>query len=102
MAAPHAIFKAFGHPTRVALIRGLENGERCVCELVDTVDAGWSTVSRHLSVLRNAGLVEDEKRGLQIFYRLSLPCVSLFIACLDDPSHSTLADEKPKRSACCD
>ena len=61
----------------------LTGGERCVCELVELVDSGWSTVSRHLSVLKQAGVVADEKRGLKVFYRLALPCVPSFMDCLD-------------------
>ena len=82
---PEVVFKALGHPARVEIVRRLSEGECCVCELVEAVDLGWSTVSRHLSVLREAGVVEDEKRGLQVFYRLSLPCVARFIACLEKP-----------------
>ena len=78
-------FKALGHPARVTIVRRLSDGEHCVCDLVEAVGLGWSTVSRHLSVLKNAGIVTDEKRGLQVYYRLALPCVSRFIACLDDP-----------------
>lgn len=79
------VFKALGHPARVTMVRALAEGERCVCELVEAVGLSWSTVSRHLSVLRAAGVVADEKRGLQVFYRLRLPCVSRFITCLENP-----------------
>lgn len=82
---PEAVFKALGHPARVMIVRKLSTGEHCVCDLVEAVGLGWSTVSRHLSVLREAGVIEDEKRGLQVFYRLSLPCVARFIDCLDEP-----------------
>lgn len=78
------IFKALGHEDRLRILDRLGDGERCVCELVDAVGSSWSTVSRHLSVLRSAGIVADEKRGLQVFYRLALPCVATFMACLDD------------------
>lgn len=84
-ARPETVFKALGHPARVGIVRRLSEGERCVCDLVEASGLGWSTVSRHLSVLRAAGVVADEKRGLQVFYRLSLPCVGRFIACLDEP-----------------
>ena len=77
------VFKALGHPARVQIVRRLTAGECCVCELVEETKAGWSTVSRHLSVLRSAGVVADEKRGLQIFYRLALPCVATFLKCLE-------------------
>ncbi|NBB80381.1 MAG: metalloregulator ArsR/SmtB family transcription factor [Verrucomicrobia bacterium] len=80
------VFKALGHPARVLMVRELFEGERCVCDLVETAGLGWSTISRHLSVLREAGVVADEKRGQQVFYRLALPCVGRFIACLDDPA----------------
>lgn len=83
--SPEQVFKALGHPARLKMVRRLAEGECCVCELVEVVGLGWSTVSRHLSVLREAGVVDDEKRGLQVFYRLSLSCVARFIACLDQP-----------------
>ncbi len=78
-----AVFKALGHPARLRMVEELAGGERCVCDLVAAAGTGWSTVSRHLGVLRAAGVVTDEKRGLQVFYRLALPCVASFTACLD-------------------
>lgn len=77
------VFKALGHPDRLRILGALAEGERCVCELVDVVGSSWSTVSRHLSVLKEAGVLEDEKRGLQVFYRVALPCVNSFMDCLD-------------------
>ena len=72
------------------IVRELSGGEeKCVCELVDACKLGWSTVSRHLSVLREAGVIADEKRGLQVFYRLTLQCASRFIDCLDQPGRDT-------------
>ena len=61
------IVKALAHPTRLYIVDALSKGERCVCELRDGVGADFSTVSKHLSVLKNAGRVEDEKRGLQVY-----------------------------------
>lgn len=77
------VFKALGHPARLQIVEELAEGERCVCDLVDLVGLGWSAVSRHLTVLKEAGVLTDEKRGLQVFYRLALPCVTNFTACLD-------------------
>lgn len=79
-----AVFKALGHPARLQVVNELAAGERCVCDLVDLTGLGWSTVSRHLAVLKSVGVIEDEKRGLQVFYRLRLPCVARFTACLRD------------------
>jgi len=76
------VFKALGHPARLTIVQALEDGERCVCELVELVGTGFSTVSRHLSILKAAGVIEDEKRGQFIYYRLVLPCVMQFCNCL--------------------
>ncbi len=77
------VFKALGHPDRLRIVDDLTAGERCVCDLVKSVGSSWSTVSRHLAVLKAAGVVADEKRGLQVFYRVALPCVPTFMTCLD-------------------
>lgn len=95
-----AIFKALGHPARLRIVEELRSGERCVCELVDVSEAGWSTVSRHLSVLKSAGVVEDEKRGLQVFYRLALPCVGTFLDCLAGDTNPTSGKKRTKPCAC--
>ncbi len=77
-----AVFKALGHPARLQVVMELAGGERCVCDLVALTGLGWSTVSRHLAVLKSVGVIADEKRGLQVFYRLQLPCVARFTGCL--------------------
>jgi len=69
------VMKALAHPTRLFIVDQLADGERCVCELTDLIDADVSTVSKHLSVLRDAGIVADDKRGNQVFYSLRVPCV---------------------------
>jgi ArsR family transcriptional regulator len=79
------VFKALGHPARVRMLRALAEEEKCVCDLVEAAGLGWSTVSRHLSVMKAAGVLSDEKRGKQVIYRLELPCAGRFLACLDHP-----------------
>ena len=76
------VFKALAHPGRLLMLDELSRGERCVCELAALVGSEMPTVSRHLSQLRNAGIVEDEKRGAQVFYRLVTPCVMNFFGCV--------------------
>jgi len=76
------IIKALAHPTRLFIVDELSRGERCVNDLTDMIGVEMPTVSRHLSVLKNAGLLEDEKRGAQVFYRLSVPCVLNFFKCV--------------------
>lgn len=90
------VFKALGHPARLTMVRELSGGEKCVCDLVAAAGLGWSTVSRHLAVLREAGVVSDEKRGQQVIYRMELPCVGRFLDCLENPAafpamHATCA-----------
>ena len=76
------VFKALAHPGRLLMLDELSRGERCVCELTALVGSEMPTVSRHLSVLRNAGIVDDEKRGAQVFYHLVTPCVMNFFQCV--------------------
>ncbi len=75
------IMKALAHPTRVYIAHELGKGERCVCELTDMVGADTSTVSKHLSIMRNAGIVDSEKRGTSIYYSLKMRCVLNFFVC---------------------
>ena len=77
------VIKALAHPSRVLIAETLIDGERCVCELTELVGADISTVSKHLSVMKNAGLVEIEKRGLNVYYRLRCPCLMEFFRCVD-------------------
>ena len=77
------IIKALAHPTRLFIVDELSRGERCVCELKDMIGVEMPTVSRHLGVLKDAGILEDEKRGLQVFYRLRVPCVLNFFKCVE-------------------
>jgi DNA-binding transcriptional ArsR family regulator len=77
------VLKALAHPTRLWIVEKLADGERCVCEFADAIDADFSTVSKHLAVLKHAGIVEDEKRGKQVYYRLKVPCVLNFMQCVE-------------------
>ena len=77
------VMKALSHPTRLFIVDELSRGERCVCELTAMIGDEMPTISRHLSLLKNAGILEDEKRGSQVFYRLSRPCVLNFFKCIE-------------------
>lgn len=87
------IFKALGHPSRLLMASALQNGELCVCELQALVGDDISTISRHLSVLREAGVVASEKRGTSIFYRLAIPCLSTFLSCTSELLHQRFEDQ---------
>lgn len=78
-----AIIKALAHPSRLTIAEALQSGEQCVCDLRELVGGDLSTVSKHLTVMREAGLLEMEKRGLNVFYRLRCPCLLSFFDCVD-------------------
>lgn len=77
------LIKALAHPTRLFIVDFLTDGEKCVCEIVEQVGADISTISKHLSVMKNAGLVDSEKRGLKVFYKMTCPCISSLFDCLE-------------------
>ena len=83
MEARARVMKALAHPTRLFIVDELSRGERCVCELTDGIGADVSTVSKHLSVLKRAGIVLDDKRGVQVYYRLRVPCILNFFGCVE-------------------
>lgn len=84
-----AVFKALGHPARLLMVDALREGELCVCHLQDMVGSDMSTISRHLAVLRNAGVVESRREGTNIYYRLCLVCVSSMLDCLGGTKGAT-------------
>ena len=95
------IMKAMAHPTRLFIIDELSRGERCVADLTGMVDADISTVSKHLSVLKQAGLVIDEKRGTSIFYHLRIPCVMDFMGCVEAVLEANAKDHANIYRMCC-
>ncbi|MDZ7580825.1 MAG: metalloregulator ArsR/SmtB family transcription factor [Deltaproteobacteria bacterium] len=66
-----AVTKALADETRVRLLAALLDGELCVCQLIELIGLAPSTVSKHLSTLRSARLIEGRKNGRWIYYRLA-------------------------------
>jgi len=87
------IIKAMGHPTRLFIVDALSRNERCVAELTEMVGADMSTVSKHLSVLKNVGIVDDEKRGAQVYYNLKVKCILNFFGCVETVLKLTAEDQ---------
>ena len=78
------VLKALAHPTRVYIVDLISReGPHCVCELTRLIGADTSTVSRHLSLLKSAGLLYDRKEGTTVFYDLTCDCISDFMAGLE-------------------
>ena len=88
------VLKALAHPVRLQVVDALREGERCVCELVEVVQAERTSISKHLAILRQAGIVQDRKEGLKVFYSLACPCVTDFFACVEGVLKSRLATEQ--------
>jgi len=76
------IAKAIAHPVRVAIVDCLKDGEQCVCDIAEYVDSERSNVSRHLSVMVAAGVLEYRKEGLKVIYKLKTPCILEFFSCV--------------------
>lgn len=83
------VIKALAHPSRLLIAETLMTGEKCVCDLQELVGADMSTVSKHLTLMRKAGVLTCEKRGLNIYYRLACNCLGAFLHCLDELAPAT-------------
>ena len=76
------IAKAIAHPLRIAIVDFLKDGQQCVCDIAEYVGSERSNVSRHLSVMVNANILEYRKEGLKVIYALKTPCILDFFACV--------------------
>ena len=75
--------KALAHPVRILIVEALARGERCVCELNRLADIDQSNISRHLAMLKQAGIVSDRRDGMKVFYSLRCTCVTAFFTCAE-------------------
>ena len=86
------VVKALAHPTRLFIVEELSKQEYCVCELTEMIGADTSTVSKHLSILKQAGIVKDDKRGTTVYYQLRCPCILNFFGCIEEVMQSTMQE----------
>jgi len=77
------IFKALGHPLRLAILDELQNGDFCVQDLMQRLNCEQSNLSRHLAVLKQAGIVDSQKQGMFVYYSLTIPCINGFFNCVN-------------------
>lgn len=87
------VIKALAHPSRLFIVDELAKGKQCVCKLTEMIGADMSTVSKHLSLLKNAGLIQDEKIGTQVYYELKAPCMTNFFSCVENVIKQNLKDQ---------
>ncbi len=87
------ILKALAHQTRIYMVEELAKDEKCVCEFVEAIGSDFSTISKHLSVLKNAGIVQVDKRGQKVFYSLKATCMTNFLDCIENIIKSNLEEQ---------
>lgn len=75
------ILKALAHPVRVLIVNALTDSDRCVCELNALANIDQSNISRHLAVLKRAGIIADRRDGMRVFYHLQTPCILKAFEC---------------------
>ncbi len=90
------ILKALAHPSRIFIIERLNEKPYCVNELTDMIGDDTSTVSKHLSVLKNAGFIESRKEGKTVYYSVRCCCVSGFLDCVE----SVIKSNSEKKICC--
>jgi len=78
------IIKALSHSTRLFIVDQLYQKQMSVNELQEKIGSDMSTVSKHLSILKNAGIVQCEKQGSKMIYTLHTPCVVKFFDCAEE------------------
>ena len=88
------IAKAIAHPLRIAIVNFLKDGEQCVCDIAQHIRAERSNVSRHLSLMVNAGLLEYRKEGLKVIYRLKCKCIVDFFSCISSVLKQQVRDNE--------
>ncbi len=84
LPATAQLFQALSDPTRLEIVARLRQGERCVCDLQDLLDAAQSRLSFHLKVLRECGLVTDRREGRWVYYTLNAEALAAARNQLDD------------------
>jgi len=87
------ILKALAHPTRLFIVDELAKKEKSVLQLTELIGADVSTVSKHLAILRNSGIVKDEKRGARVFYSVRVPCVLNWYSCVEGVLKATAREQ---------
>jgi DNA-binding transcriptional ArsR family regulator len=91
------LLAALGHPIRLRIVRGLVSGECCVGSMVECLGLPQPLVSRHLAVLRDAGVVAVEHEGRRRRYSLSHPCAGALIHCLDSRWGDCMSKQKDRK-----
>lgn len=88
------VAQAIAHPLRLAILDFLRERERCVCDIAAAAGSERSNISRHLSVMVNAGVLVSRKEGLKVYYRLKCPCILDFFSCISKVLRQNIRDQE--------
>lgn len=97
LEARAAIVKALAHPTRLFIVDELSRGSRCVCELTEMIGDDISTVSRHLAILKEAGIVKATRHGTQMICELKCSCILNFFTCVENVLAGNLQESREQQ-----
>ncbi len=90
------IIKAMSHPVRLMMVEFLKKRERSFSDVFDLFQLDKSTVSKHLLVLKEAGIVSSKKAGADMIYKLDVPCITDFFNCV-----TAVIDNNVKKQQVC-
>lgn len=85
------VLKALAHPSRLYMVEKIREQPHCVCELSELVGSDTSTVSKHLSILKAAGILRDRKEGTTVYYSLACDCIDEILSAVESVVRSHLA-----------
>jgi ArsR family transcriptional regulator len=94
------VAKALAHPSRLMMLDLLGNSELSVTEITKAVRADQSTVSKHLAILKDAGLIAARKEGTASFYRVTCGCLGGFFSCLETMVESDIKQRQAAAGRC--
>ena len=86
--------KAMADPTRLRVLHAMQNGEKCVTDLLEGMECSQANVSKHLAILRKAGLVDCRREGSSVYYRIADPAVYEICGTVCDSLQRDLADRQ--------
>ncbi len=78
-----AILKGLAHPVRLSIVEALADSEMCVCDIVEMFDFDRTTISKHLSLMKEIGILSDKKDGLKVYYSLRIRCLPSMLSCIE-------------------
>ncbi len=77
------ILKGIAHPVRLRIVEALSKKDMCVCEIAEMFNFDRTTISKHLALMKNIGILGDRKEGLNVYYSLRMPCLASLLACIE-------------------